>query len=269
MAITLSGFDQFNLIWYRLIYPRANANELRAYIFRNGLPGRQRLYSKQQISAAEQRIKLTMKVGSTTASQFSLPQNVFRRHLFWSQGFPLGIVNTPIQDLCDYDECEICLQTCNRTQGKAYIGVRVREEGHYTHGEKWSLQLFIDSNNFVHSWLRPEPGTNKLDFRNFFNGVIARLPPNQPRTILMDNLRSHFDGVTWARVGATGHRFLPRCPYAPFDGPIEYVFNSLEGHLKNRLHVIHTNADLVREVNNIIGQLAQQGFRRYFVHCGY
>ena len=118
----------------------------------------------------------------------------------------------------------------------------------------------------IASWLRPEPGTNKIDFRNFFHAAIARLPPNHPRTILMDNLRSHFDGVTLARVGAAGHRFLPRSPYAAIDGPVKYVFNALEGHSKNRLHVIHTNADLIREVNNIIGQLAQQGFRQFFAH---
>lgn len=83
----------------------------------------------------------------------------------------------------------------------------------------------------------------------------------------MDNLTSHYDPTTWALVTAAGHRFLPRAAYAACDGPIEYIFNALEGALRSRLHLIHNSNDLVNAIYNIVGNMV--GFDRYFVHCGY
>ena len=97
--------------------------------------------------------------------------------------------------------------------------------------------------------------------------MLQTLPALPPKTILMDNLSSHYDATAWAIVAAAGHRFLPRPAYAPCDAPIEYVFNNLEGALRTRLHVINNNHDLVAAVYNIIGNMI--GFDRFFIHCGY
>ncbi len=91
--------------------------------------------------------------------------------------------------------------------------------------------------------------------------------PGPVRTFLWDNLTSHHSPVVVNSVYAAGHRIVPRPPYRPCDGPIEYVFNQLEQRLKDKLYVIRSDVDLVHWVNIIVMNLS--GFDATFVHCGY
>ena len=255
------------MIMYRTIWPKCTADELSRYMFDNSPANDVRVFSRQEISAAEELVGFTSKRGSTTAYQFFTPQNLFRRQCFWTMPYPLGVVNIPRPSLLDFDECALYLQVANRTIGKAYCGVRVREPGPYGHDEKWTLMMCIDPGGFRHIWFRKVAGTTSVDFRLFMDEVLQRLPAIPQRTFLMDNLASHYDAIAWINVAAAGHRFLPRACYAAQDGPIEYVFNTLECALRDRLHYIHNDTDLVREVTSIITNMLT--FDNYFIHCGY
>jgi hypothetical protein len=58
-----------------------------------------------------------------------------------------------------------------------------------------------------------------------------------------------------------------RAPYFPVDGPIEFVFNTIEQALGSYFYTVRTDAELVQAVNTVIGQIAT--FVPYFVNCGY
>jgi transposase len=266
-VVSLSGIHQFHLLFYRAAYPKANADEVRRWMFENSPPNSSIIFSRQQITRAEIRMRLSHKRSSTTALQASEPRNLVRRYLFWNRPYPLGRVGIPIVDLLDYDEAAFFLETANRKEGKAYVGVRVREEGPYGHSQKWTLKLCVGPGVFKHFAFTKEAGTSKAAFRLFISSMLPRLAVGPQRTILMDNLESHYDAATWINVAAAGHRFLPRTPYYPVDGPIEYVFNTIGCALRQRLYRIRTEADLQREMLNIITGLP--AMRNYFVHCGY
>ena len=76
------------LIHCRLTFPKAHADEVRAYIA-NYSP-HQSLYSRQDIHDMEERLEMTRKRGSSPALQSLLPLNMMRRRLFWSEPPPVG-----------------------------------------------------------------------------------------------------------------------------------------------------------------------------------
>ena len=64
-AVNLRGEHLFLLVVYRLVYPKAEADEVIAFIAQHSrFP---RLYSRSDISIAEKAVGLTRKRGSTTA----------------------------------------------------------------------------------------------------------------------------------------------------------------------------------------------------------
>ena len=65
--------------------------------------------------------------------QALLSVNVTKPHNYWNSPYPEGISDIPKQDWIDIDECGIFVETANGGDGKAYIGVRVREECPYNH----------------------------------------------------------------------------------------------------------------------------------------
>ena len=64
-----------------------------------------------------------------------------------------------------------------------------------------------------------------------------------------------------------GHRLAFRAPYYPVDGPIEYVFNTIQTDLRINWSAIEDGPSLIREVQAAIGEI--QTFEPYFVNCGY
>jgi len=68
----------------------------------------------------------------------------------------------------------------------------------------------------------------------------------------MDNLTSHHNAQVSALIHTAGHRLVFRAPYYPVDGPIEYVFNSLQVALWINMHQIRTEASLLHEVHTAI-----------------
>lgn len=99
------------------MFPKCTADEMRRYLLDSSPLNNVQLFSRQDITDAENRIEVTKKRGSTTAAQFFEPRNIFRRNLFWTSPFPLGRLGIPRAELMDLDECGLFLQTANRNYG--------------------------------------------------------------------------------------------------------------------------------------------------------
>ena len=122
----INGRNLQMLIFYRIIWPCASGDEIRAFMLRNGS---NILFSRQDISLAETIIQLTPKVVSTTALQAFEPHQQMRQQLFWTRGPPVGVWTVPVNDLVDLDECGFGLGVVNRTKGKSFNGVIIRNPG--------------------------------------------------------------------------------------------------------------------------------------------
>lgn len=262
----IHGIHQRDLLLYRMAYPKATADEVRRFLYED-VPG-SKLFSRSDITRAETRLGMTRKRGSTTAWQAYLPRNILRRDLFWSQPPPLGVVGIPFHEFVDIDECAIFFETADRNVGKSYTGVRVREAGPHGFNQKWTLLMAIDPSGFVHLKIDTNTGTTSLIFATFVEQVNHRLQGTGRRTFLWDNLSSHHADMVSFAVLRAGNRIVPRAPYYPIDGPIEFVFNQIESQLKLQLPTIHNEADLVSAIHNIVGNLTSS-FGRTFTHCGY
>ena len=166
----MDGQDVILLALYRCIYPKASMAEVNAFLYRAnfGNPSFS-FYSPSQISRAESLIGLSRKRGSTTAYQAMYAVNLRKRWNYWNMAYPVGIADIPRRNVIDLDECGVFVETtANRTYGKSYIGMRVREEGPYSKSEKWTLMLAVcgeddfnggDARRWAEMWL--VGGTNR------------------------------------------------------------------------------------------------------------
>ena len=267
-ARNLHGEHGFLLVFYRLTYPTAQADEVIAFIANHA--SRPRIYSRGDISKREIELGFTRKRGSTEANQAELPINRIKRHNFWHMTYPYGVIGTPRQSLIDSDECGIILERTNRKIGKAYCGVSVREAGkYYRNGEKWTLILAVDCSRVVGFRFKKVAGTSVDEFNSFLrDDVLVNLPLNGPRrTFMWDNLKSHLNNQVYNTIVNAGHRVLRRPPYWPSDGPIEFVFNQVQIQLTKRMYEIKNDNDLVNAMTTILTNLT--GLDATFVHCGY
>ena len=70
-----------------------------------------------------------------------------------------------------------------------------------------------------------------------------------------------------ALIFVAGHRIVFRALYYPVDGPIEYVFNTIQGTLRINMALIYDGPSLVAEIYAAIGDIVI--FEPYFVNCGF
>jgi hypothetical protein len=67
---------------------------------------------------------------------------------------------------------------------------------------------------------------------------------------------------------AAGHRIAFRAPYYPIDGPIEFVFNTVQTYLAINMHQVENNGNSLRYWTiNGITQITT--FVPYFRNCGF
>ncbi len=78
---------------------------------------------------------------------------------------------------------------------------------------------------------------------------------------------SHHNVQMVALIYAAGHRIVFRAPYYPVDGPIEFVFNTIQGILRIRMDAITDGTSLLNELNLAIASIPS--FEPYFVNCGF
>ena len=170
------------------------------------------------------------------------------------------------------DEAGIYCDVLNRKYGKSLEGRRVRDEGYYSHGKKWSVIMAISGDNTGNRWLdcKLRSGTDIPMFGSFIRRIVNSIPPGnnqRRRCFIMDNLNVHRNPYIRQIVEGAGHRLIFRAPYYPMDGPIEYVFHTIEQALSIEFNYSHDNTnvrDMLRTTLMGIGS-----FEPYFVHCGY
>ena len=194
-ATVLRGHDLILLAFYRLVFPKANAAEINAFLYRVNFGNVMfRFYSPSQISKAEERIGLTKKRGSTTAFQAYLPINKFKRWCFWNLPYPFGIADISRRDMIDLDEMGVELKTAERGEGKAYAGKRVKQSGLYSKTDKWNVLLAISGDANGNRWheIWTGEGTTGIRMVRFIRRIINQIGPGTPqrrRCFVMDNLR--------------------------------------------------------------------------------
>jgi hypothetical protein len=275
-AQVLRGVDGILLVWYRILYPKVQGSEMQAFLWNSYgrfLP-EPRFFSLSQITKAEDYYGLSRKRSSTTAYQARLRRNIQKRANFWLLPYPFGISNIRAEDMIDFDEAAFYLTTANRSSGKAYINCRVREHGPYGHSERYNMLLAVSGGQDGLRWLEfTKENANLLTVSDFIERILNEIGDADPengiprRCFTMDNLVVHHHQIIAQMIFARGHRLAFRAPYYPVDGPIEYVFNTIQQALTQRLYLIVTHQHLYNHVHAIVGSIVN--FAPYFHNVGF
>jgi hypothetical protein len=112
----INGVDLFNLTLFHLIWPKAYICKVKAYV--NNMNPDNQPYSGSQISRAEQRLGLWLKVGSTTSDQAYCPINLLKRRNYWREAYPLGVRGEDTDYIIDIDEAKFKLESQDHKRGK-------------------------------------------------------------------------------------------------------------------------------------------------------
>ena len=177
------------------------------------------------------------------------------------------------EDMIDLDEAAIKLTHANRKHGKGHKGARAREEGPYGHDKKQNLLMAVtgrpgENDRFVD--LEERPGTDILRVYDFIASIIERIGhgvDGDRRCFMMDNLSAHKHPIVLNLIHTAGHRYVFRAPYHPVDGPIEYVFDTIETEISTRMHEIFDLEDLRDATFEIINSI--DNFVPYFEHVAF
>ncbi len=272
----IKGRDLLLLSLYRVALPKASIAEVNAFLFAmNQDDPDNRLHSYSQICRAEASLLITNKRSSTTAFQAMQPINVARRHNFWNLPYPHGSVGIDPRDMIDIDEAGVYPNEKNRSYGKSMVGERSREIGTYARDQKLNILLAIsgeDGDDGGDRWyeLWDNEGTTIQRFREFIRRILDDIGPGTPerrRCFTMDNLNAHLNPVITTLILEAGHRILFQAPYYPVDGPIEYVFNTLQCMLCIYMREITDMESLRLKVEQLIGAFPH--FWTYFQHVGF
>jgi hypothetical protein len=218
-----------------------------------------------------------------------------KKERFFNLPPPLGINGVERRRLCDTDECAIFLEKTNRTKGLSHTTIRVRKPGHYGKGKKLTVICCIEpgdpalpanvsgSVQSPRQWFKflEDGGTTAEVFADFVDEVLTSmegsgLNVDLDRTLLWDNLRSHLAPLVTQTVyvrpppASNQFRSVPRPPYMPKYGPIEYAFAELGGRLRQQVQPDWNFAVLRNEVTNVLSSIGNNGgFDATFAHCGY
>ena len=289
-SANIVGLDMFLMTIFLFAFPDATEDEIAACLYDQT----QQIYSRQDVSRRLTELKLTKKKASTEAYQAFTPENIQKAEEFWSQGPPIGVHGVDRSRHIDIDEAAFTLEMTNRSTGHAHISIRIRKPGHYGRGNKCVVILGIEAGNpnilagtrgsLMHPrhWIEilDTPGTTADQFENFVNVIGTDLannpehPDDASRMYLFDNLASHkAPNVTTAimsRNDGSTHMPVPRPPYQPKYGPIEYIFCEIGARLRQIAQPGWKFQDLSVNIRNIAAQIALEGhFDRTFAHCGY
>ena len=269
--------DVMLLSYYRQIHPEATAAEVTAFIW--NAHGRYqnppRFYVPSQITRAEQQLTLSRKRASKTARQALAPRIRNWRWNYWNAPFPYGIADIAARDMIDIDEAVVTADDGARRYGKSFCLHRVRYHGPYSR-EGGSVRVILGISGdpqLNYRWAEIEEqrgGTTFEDFYRIVDRISADLQQRHPGrrfVFLMDNLNVHHNPLISQLLQARGHAVVYRAPYTPEDGPIEFVFNTLESALVTDMHKISNAGDVRRSLENMLRRITD--FSGYFRHVGY
>jgi hypothetical protein len=247
----LTGVDQLLLCTFVFIYPNASADACSAYIINNGGA----VYTPQQITTRLKELELNRKRASTEAYDAYSPNSLLRARLFWTQPPPLGVVGVNRRMLIDVDECSVTLESVEDKYGRAHPTARVRKLGHYTRGVRVNVLMAVEAGDprlpplVDGSTMKPrrwvsvtEDNCTAFVYADFIDSICRDLEVSPApgdiddyRIFMWDNLTAHHAPIVAQLVEGrpTANRFdiVPRPPYQPKYGPIEYVFCELAATL--------------------------------------
>lgn len=288
----LCEVDQVLLVFYLQVYPDAEADEIAIFIFDQG----GELYDRQTIDKRCAELMLTKKRASTEAYQAFLPENVRRCRWFWTLPSPLGVVGTPRRKFIDMDEFGVTLERLNRGTGRAHVSLGVQKPGHYTRNMKLTVLVAIEpgddripdgtrgSRSEPCRWIRvvQNTGTTALVFAKFCEYVCNDVETNlvqgdldTSRVLLWDNLASHHSPVVVDtvenRAGACTFSIIPRPPYQPKYGPIEYKICDTIATTRRIAQANWTTDDVEQAIASTFGSIGRgdYNFDNTFDHYGY
>ena len=164
------------------------------------------------------------------------------------------------------------MSSANRKIGKLYIVKRARQSGLYIRTEKWTLRLAILGDPNGDRWLDywNGEGADALKMIEFMRYTIADIGLGTVRRrccFTMDSLSSHHNLQMATIISNASHRSFFQAPYYPVDGPIEYVFNTIQGTLQINNHLIVDGPTLVEELLTAVADIPT--FVAYFINCGF
>jgi transposase len=180
--------------------------------------------------------------------------------------------------------------------GRAYMEIRVRKPGHYTRGHKVNVLMAIEpgypylsphaSGSIANprQWLLLAENTDMtaLVYADFIDSICVDLESNlangdldDERCFIWDNLTAYLAPivaqVVEGRPPPNVFSTVPRPPYQPKYGPIEYIFRELlSAELSHRVQPDWTFEIIKQEIRNVPAMLGRDGkFNNTFAHCGY
>ena len=115
-------------------------DEMAAFVYNEGGA----LYSNQHTSKSLKDLAVTKKKASIEVYQALNEDVQLRMYTFWNYPPPLGIFQVPLFRLIDFDEFGVTLEWCNRSCGWALEVFRVRKDGHYKIGRKFTILFAIE-----------------------------------------------------------------------------------------------------------------------------
>ena len=179
----IHGDDLFNLALYRIAFPKAIGAEVRAFIY-NRNPNLEKEHSPSQLSRAEKRLGLSLKVGSTTSKLAYLDINLLKREDYWFNNYPFGIANINTEDIIDIDEAQFKLTSQDRKYGKAATNKRVDSKGMYKKGAS-AVTLILgisasEHNQFSFAQQCDEGTTDLAQFYTYMQDFIDYLVEERP-----------------------------------------------------------------------------------------
>lgn len=212
--------------------------------------------------------------------------------MFWTQPFPVGVHGTPRHTLIDVDEFGVHKNAANRKRESSLKGFYIRKPGHYDRGDfKLAIILLavkpgnpaldgqnppaIGSTENPHIWaeVSEEAGTTAEAYTSFlmqkplasYNAAVKR------KTIIHGNLTSHKSPMVYEAVCRSGHRVVPRPPYCPQDGPVEYAINQILQQLSICWLEVDedTTPGQMRTLLEDIIEKGVKGMDALFICCGY
>ena len=272
-------------------YPTSSEDELAAFIANQGGD----IYSRQEISKRLADLELSKKIASTEAYDAFTPRNRLRVKLFWTRAPPLGVVGVETRRLINFDEFGMSLNKCNPNYGHSHTTIRIRKPGHYTKTTNITVLVAVESGDpnlppgvdgstgNPRRWITvlDRGGTTSIVFAAFCDKVLSDIEQHpapgdvdNTRYPIWDNLASHHTALVSqpveGRPSPNTFIIVPRPPYQPKFGPIEYVICEIAAELARRAQPNWTTAHLRQEVVQVFGTLGRDGkFWNTFEHCGY
>ena len=268
------GQDLVNLALYRMCRPKAYIDKVRAYVH-NRNPANPP-YSQSQIYRAECRLGLTRKAASTTSDLAYTPANRYKRYEYWNCQFPAGTVGESTRDFIDIDESGYKLDSQNRSFGKVTREKRCDARGVYKNGDGGVNLLMAISGDeragqsFSFHKCYTEGGTDLFRFFTFMRDLcdwLTTFRAGRHFIFTMDNLNIHKHPIIINLIYTRGHRVVFRAPYWSCDGPIEYVFNTLQTRLSSDFIGVDNELALCNKIDTIIGSIPS--YKKYFLHVGF